>query len=78
MTYVNKLYTPTSYKILIGSIFLLKIDILRKIKSDINILLKALVIVVFINNTSDDDDTNIGMNLLNRSKVIMIKLLIFY
>ena len=60
MTYVNKLYTPTSYKILIGSIFLLKIDILRKIKSDINILLIALVIVVFINNTSDDDD-NIGI-----------------
>ena len=59
MTYVNKLYTPTSYKILIGSIFLLKIDILRKIKSDINILLIALVIVVFINNTSDDD--NIGI-----------------
>ena len=51
---------------------------MRKIKSDINILLIALVIVVFINNTSDDDDTNIGMNLLNRSKVIMIKLLIFY
>ena len=77
MASVSKPYTPTSYKTFIGSIFLLKIDILWKIKSDINILLIAVVIVVFINNNSDYNDIMI-LNLLNRSKVIMIKLLIFY